>query len=136
MLESLVNEIIDFVSDNLISTGFVVNLFLILVNPCSLVPFFVSPTSILTRAAIYSILSSDLPLNRTEIPIFPGFVFGSLSGKGLLKSGLGLFCLESHGDSNGIKSRFLPCFVHEIIGVGNREISRKHKVFPFQLHRF
>jgi hypothetical protein len=32
LLESLVNEIIDFVSGNLISTGFVVNLFLILVT--------------------------------------------------------------------------------------------------------
>jgi hypothetical protein len=42
----------------------------------------------------------------------------------MLKSELDTFCSESQGDPNGIKSRFLSCFVPEIIGVENREISR------------
>jgi hypothetical protein len=45
-------------------------------------------------------------------------------------SGLGFFCSESQGNSNGIRSRFLSFFVYEIITVENRETSRKTKVSP------
>jgi hypothetical protein len=87
VLENLVNEIIDFVSGNLISTGFVVNLFLIYVTSLFIGTLlriaYIEET--LTRATIYSILTSDLPLNRTKIPLFSGVCFRIVIRKGTLK---------------------------------------------------
>ncbi len=70
-------------------------------------------------------LTSDLPINRTEISPFSGGRFRIIIQKGTLKIRTSVFCSESHNDFNEIKSRSLACVVHEIITVENREISRK-----------